>query len=214
MIKAIIFDMDGLMIDSEKLYMKAEIELAASFGKTVPSETLRNMMGRKTLDSLEIYKKDLGLSVSAQELADIREVRVLQMLKENTEPMKGLFEIIDTFYNQLDLAIATGSTKAIADIAIDSLKLTDKFKLIQTCDNILKGKPDPEIYLTVVSKLKLEPFECVVLEDSENGILAGKRAGCYVIAVPNEHTVSHNLSPADWVVSDLFEACEIIKKHL
>ena len=214
MIKAIIFDMDGLMIDSEKLYMKAEIEMAQRFNKTVPSQTLRAMMGRKTLESLEIYKRDLGLELSAQELADIREKRMLELLKHSTEPMNGLFEIIDTFYGKLTLAIATGSTKNITDTAIGCLNLHSKFELIQTCDEISKGKPDPEIYLTVCRKLNLKPEECVVLEDSENGAKAGKAAGCFVIAVPNEHTAEHDLTCADEIVRDLFVAREKIVINL
>lgn len=211
MIKAIIFDMDGLMIDSEKLYMKAESEMAQSFGKTVSAQTLRKMVGRKTLESLEIYKQDLELELSAEELADLREIRMLELLKQDTEPMKGLFEIIDTFFGDLTLAIATGSTKKITDVAIGSLKLQSKFALIQTSDEISKGKPDPEIYLTVCQKLNLKPEECVVLEDSENGAKAGKNAGCYVIAIPNENTAEHDLTCADYIAKDLLDAIDKIK---
>ncbi len=211
MFKAIIFDMDGLMIDSEKLYMKAEGEIAESYGKTVTQETMYKMMGRGTLESLQIFKDDLNLPLPVEELVRLREKKMLELFRNETEPMKGLFDIIAAFYEKFQLAIATGSTQILADIAVDQLKIREKFALIQSSEKLSKGKPDPEIYLTVTTKLGCKPGECIVLEDSENGIKAGKAAGCYVIGVPNEHTINHDLSQADAIAGSLTEAIKLIE---
>jgi HAD superfamily hydrolase (TIGR01509 family) len=130
--------------------------------------------------------------------------------KNESVPMPGLAHIIGAFYGKLKLAISTGSQGEFLDIVVDGLRIREKFEVLQASDDIEKGKPDPEIYLKTCKKLGLGPRECVVLEDSLNGALAGKRAGCYVIAVPSEYTKGENFDFADFVAGDLFQAARHI----
>jgi beta-phosphoglucomutase-like phosphatase (HAD superfamily) len=170
MIRALLFDMDGLMIDSERLYFDAEREIARRYGREVRDETLWKMMGRKPLESLEIYVQDTGLPITAQ----------------------GEF----------------------LDLVVDHLDIRATFDLLQSSDDIRSGKPDPEIFLTACRRLNLSPDECLVLEDSGNGVLAGRRAGCRVVAVPSDFTRTHDFSPADYIAADLFEATDYIESVL
>ena len=204
--KALIFDMDGLMIDSERLYFQSEREMAKQFNKTVTDKTLWKMMGRSPIESLKIFVEDLKLPISAQEALIQRNSVMRSKLKTELETMPGLNHIIDKFFGKLRLAVCTGAQKEFLDIAVDKLKIRDQFDLLQTSDGINIGKPDPEIYLTTCSRLKLKPEECFVLEDSSNGALAGKRAGCYVIAVPSEYTYGQDFSFVDFTATDLFQA--------
>lgn len=204
--KGLIFDMDGLMIDSERLYFQAERELAARFGREAPDELLGRMMGRKGLESMEIFVRELGLPLSAEEALALRTPLMRRLIAEDLLPMPGLGHIIGTFAGRLKLAVATGASRKLLDIVVDRLGIREKFDLLLPSDGIKAGKPDPEIFLAACAGLSLPPAECVVLEDSENGVLAGKRAGCHVVAVPNEYSRGQDFSTADAVVRDLFEA--------
>lgn len=210
--KALIFDMDGLMIDSERLYFEAEREIAGKFHKKVSDETLWRMMGRKPIESMEIFVRELDLPVSPQEVLKMRREVMKEKMKNDLLPMLGLHHIIDTFYRRLKLAVCTGAPKEFLDIAVDKLGIRDKFDVLQDSDDVNSGKPDPEIFLTTCRKLNLEPPECCVLEDSENGVIAGKRAGCYTIAVPSDYSRRQDFSRADFIASDLFQTTHHIQR--
>jgi len=190
--------MDGLMIDSERLYFQAEEDMAKKFGVQLREETLGKMMGTKPIEGLAIFVKDLKLPISAQEALDMRNKVMRKKLQTELEAMPGLFFILDTFFNRLKLAVCTGAQEEFLNIAVDLLKIRDKFDVLQSSDGIKKGKPEPEIYLKTCEKLAISPAKCVVLEDSANGARAGKRAGCKVIAIPSEYTQSQDFSSADF----------------
>ncbi len=206
MIKALIFDMDGLLIDSERLYFQTEREMARKFNKTVEDKTLWKMMGRNPIESMEIFVREVGLSLSPEEALGMRNLIMRNKLKNDLKPMPGLHHILDTFSGRLKMAVCTGAQKEFLDIVVDKLGIRNRFNVLQSSDEIRKGKPHPEIYLKACSQLKLSPEDCVVLEDSSNGALAGKRAGCYVIAVPSEYTKEQDFRFADFVAEDLFQA--------
>jgi HAD superfamily hydrolase (TIGR01509 family) len=206
-IQAIIFDMDGLMVDTEKLYWAVLGEIAAGYGiKEIPEPTRVKMMGRAPLESMGIFGEDLRISASPEDLLRQRDALMEQELFRGVEPMKGLFEIIAQFYGRLQLAVATSSARRIMDIVIDTLGIRNRFAVLQTSDGIRHGKPDPEIFLAAIAKLAVRPEDCVILEDSVNGVLAGVNAGCYVIAVPSEYTRNQDYSRANFIAGDLLEA--------
>lgn len=206
MIKALIFDMDGLMIDSERLYFQTEREMARKFNRTVEDKTLWKMMGRNPIESMEIFVREVGLSVSSEEALGMRNLIMRNKLKTDLKPMPGLHHILDAFIGRLKMAVCTGAQKEFLDIVVDQLGIRNRFDALQSSEKIRKGKPHPEIYLKTCRKLKLSPEECVILEDSSNGALAGKQAGCYVIAVPSEYTKEQDFHFADFVAENLFQA--------
>jgi HAD superfamily hydrolase (TIGR01509 family) len=120
--------------------------------------------------------------------------------------MPGLYHILGAFDGKLRLAVCTGAQREFLEIVLDRLEIRRKFSVLQTADEIERGKPDPAVYLACCGKLGLDPRECAVLEDCENGALAAARAGCYTIAVPTEHSKEQDFSCADHVSADLFEA--------
>ena len=210
MFKALIFDMDGLMIDSERLYWQVEKDLARSYGKEVKEETLWKMMGRRPIEGMRIFVEEVGLPISAEDALNLRDTRMREKYRDESEAMPGLSHILDTFFGKLKLAVCTGAQREFMEIVVDRLKIREKFVVLQASDEIKKGKPDPEIYLMTSTKLGIEPRECIVLEDSSNGSLAGKRAGCYAIAVPSEYSQGQDFSFVNFVASDLFAA----EKHI
>lgn len=202
--------MDGLMIDSERLYFDVERALARNYGKEVSDETLMKMMGRSPLEAMSIYAMDLGFDISSEELLRLRNDMFVDRLRNEVSAMKGLYEMLNRFEGKLKMAIATGSPEEFLRIVIDKLKIEKYFDVLQPSDEIKEGKPNPEIYLKAAEKLKVLPSECIVLEDSCNGALAGKRAGCYTIAVPSEYTCKQDFSFVDYIARDLYDAAEHI----
>jgi len=198
--------MDGLMIDSERLYFQAEENMANKFGVKLREETLWKMMGTKPIEGLAVFVKDLELPISAQEALDMRNRIMRKKLQTELEALPGLFHILDTFFNRLKLAVCTGAQEEFLDIVVDLLNIREKFDVLQSSDGIERGKPEPEIYLKTCEKLAVSPQECIVLEDSANGVIAGKKAGCWVIAIPSEYTQSQDFTSADFIASDLFHA--------
>lgn len=210
MLQALIFDMDGLMIDSERLYWQVERDLARRYGKEVKDETLWKMMGRRPIEGLRIFIDDLGLPITAEEALQARDRQMREKYKNESMAMPGFLHILEAFYGRLKLAVCTGAQNEFMNIVLDRLRIRAKFDALQASDEIKKGKPDPEIYLTCCRKLGCEPKDCVVLEDSSNGALAGKRAGCYVIAVPSKYSRGQDFGFVDDVANDLFDA----EKHI
>lgn len=213
-VEAVIFDMDGLMIDTERLYFDVERTVARKFGKEVKDETLWKMMGRKPLEAITIYAEELGLDISPRELLDIRDDLFAKKLINEVEAMPGLFDILNCFGGKLKMAIATGSPDKFLKIVLDKLKIEDYFDVLQTSDEIEQGKPDPEIYIKTADKLGIIPANCIVLEDSSNGALAGVRAGCYTIAVPSEYTNRQDFSFVHYIARNLKDAAEKINEVL
>jgi len=208
--EALIFDMDGLMIDSERLYWEVEKDLAGSYRKEVKEGTLWKMMGRRPIEGLRIFIEDLDLPISAEEALAFRDIRMREKYRDESEPMPGLFHMLDTFDRRLKLAVCTGAQSEFLEIVVRRLNIREKFAVLQASDEITKGKPDPEIYLTTCAKLGIDPGRCIVLEDSSNGALAGKRAGCYTVGVPSDYSRGQDFSFVDFVASDLFAA----EKHI
>jgi len=210
MFQALIFDMDDLMVASERLYLEVEKEMARSFGKEFRIDTWGKLMGRKPIEGMRIFVEELGLPISAEDALEIRNVRMRDKYKDEAEAMPGLFHILDVFYGKLKFAVCTGAQQEFLEIVVDRLGIREKFDLLQSSDEIQKGKPEPEIYLVCCRTLGLEPRECIVLEDSSNGALAAKRAGCYTIAVPSEYSQNQDFSFVNFIAASLGEA----EKHI
>ncbi len=208
--QAIIFDMDGLMVDTERLYFACNHEIAARYGKSVGHDVLRQMMGRAPLESIGLFCEALQISQSPAAILAEREELMVARLRGGFTAMPGLRELIEHVNGRYRLAIATGSPQRFLDIIVDQLKLRDHFEVLQTSDGIRQGKPHPEIYLRAMARLGVRGEHCIVLEDSPNGVKAGRAAGAYVIAVPNEHTQDGDLSAAHVRVRDLHAA----RQHL
>jgi len=212
--KAIIFDMDGLMVDTEVLYHETDREMAKSFGKKVSEETLSRMMGRKPVESYTIFCNDLDIDQPIEELLKTRYRLVEKKLLNEVRPMPGLFDILNEFKGKMRMAIATGSPQKFLEITLNKLNIGQYFDATQPSDPIVNGKPNPEIYLKVAQKLNVSPKESIVIEDSSNGARAGKNAGCYTIAVPSEYTYKQDFSFVDFVARDLNVAKDHIKSLL
>lgn len=209
-LRALIFDMDGLMVDSERLYLEVERDMARRFHKEFSLATWEKMMGLKPTEGIRVFVEALRLPLSPEKALAMRDTEMRKKYRDEVEPMPGLFHILGAFDGRLKLAVGTGAQREFLEIVVDRLGIRNRFSVLQSSDEIEKGKPDPGIYLACCRKLGFEPRECAVLEDCENGALAAARAGCYTIVVPTEHSRHQDFGCADYVAADLFDA----EKHI
>lgn len=187
MIKAVIFDMDGLMIDSERIgdiYSKKACKL---LGYEYTSELLKKEIGMTSTNIKKLFSDYFGKDFNYDKFIKIRDKYMDKYLKENGIPVKpGLYELLNFLKNKgYKTAVATSTQRERAESYLKSIKVTEYFDKIICGDMIEKSKPDPEIYLKAVSELNVKPEECFVLEDSPNGITSAFRAGIKTIMVPD-----------------------------
>ena len=211
-IRAVIFDMDGLMIDSERVYWAAGREVARRRGKTVLDATLGRMMGRSPVDSMTVFATETGIDEDPAKLLAERDAKVYEILRAGATPMPGLFAALDRLRGTYRLAIATSAKRYMVDTIDASVRFLRYFEAVQTSEGVVHGKPHPEIYLKAMARIDVPPSECVVLEDSSNGARAGKASGAYTIAVPSEHTRDQDFSFVDYVAKDLADATDRIER--
>ncbi|HAW50154.1 TPA: HAD family hydrolase [bacterium] len=216
MIKAVIFDMDGLMVDTEPLYSRAVIEIAKKKDKEFTLEIKQKMMGRLGIESMQIFKEHLNLPESPKELLEERAKIYDNFLrKEGVKPMEGLFELLALLDSlNIPYAIASSSRRIWIDFILENLNIKNRFVSIISGDEIEKGKPDPEIYIKTIQKMDVLPENTLVLEDAPAGVISAKNAGCKCIAVRNEYTSDLEFKEADLIVLSLLEITEDILQTL
>lgn len=210
-IKAVIFDMDGLMIDSERLYIESEEDMARKRSRVLTEDTIARMMGHKPIESMTIFKKDLGLEESAEALLAERDEMMRAKFKNDLVSMPGLFDLLSHIDGRCRAAIATGAPREFLDLTLDGLKIRDRFEVLVSADEVRRGKPDPEIYELAVKRLGLSADECLVLEDSSNGVRSAHAAGCFTIAVPSSYTKHQDFSLARGICASLSEVLELLR---
>jgi HAD superfamily hydrolase (TIGR01509 family) len=202
--QAIVFDMDGLMFNSEDIYTLVGSELARRRGRVFTNELKKEMMGLPAQPSFMRMIEHFGLGETWQELVVESNKYFLEIVRQHIQPMPGLFELLERLEKaEIPKAIATSSTSELMDACLDPFNLRPRFQFCLTAEDVKQGKPNPEIYLTAASRFGFAPKEIVVLEDSQNGCKAAAAAGTFAVAVPGEHSLNHDFSMASLVISSL-----------
>ena len=202
--RAIVFDMDGLMFNTEDVYSLVGKELLRRRGCRF-SEGLKDaIMGLPPRPTFETMIRWHGLDDTPEALA-AESIRLFDdLLDEHLAPMPGLFELLDSLEGcEVPKAIATSSGRALAEACLSPFDLQARFQFILTAEDVTHGKPNPEIYLTAARRFGLRPPQMLVLEDSENGSRAAASAGAFTVAVPGEHSRQQDFSVASLVVDGL-----------
>ncbi len=209
MIRAIIYDMDGLMIDSEEISERATKETIERYGhrfEDIPRKTADSVLGMRVIDVLKVYKDVLNMKVDIGEFVKSRNDHFMDLIIEDLKAMPGLQKSLDLFRkNDLKIGLASSAVKEYISLVLEKLDIKSYFDVIVSGDDVTKGKPAPEIYLKAAKKLGTRPEECLVLEDGEKGIISAKEAGCRCIAVHNPNNPPQDQSRADMIVSSLAE---------
>jgi HAD superfamily hydrolase (TIGR01509 family) len=209
--KAVAFDMDGLMFDTEDVYWKAASTLLTRRGETYTPELCATIMGRPPQVCFELFKERFGFSETWQELQRESEDYFLEFLNDGFSTMPGLFELLEYLETrQIPKGICTSSANRVVFEVLKRKNLTDRFNFILTANDITRGKPDPEIYLKAAAKFGIEPSEMLVLEDSVAGSQSARNAGAFPVVVLAEHNKGGDFSAARLIVHSL-DAPEIME---
>ena len=176
-IRAVVFDLDGLMFDTESLFFRVSSDMLESRGKSFTPELMRAMIGRRSVEVGHVLKTMTGLDEPVDVLlADVRE-RFFAEVDTAVHPTPGLFTLLDRLsQKQLPLAVATSSRRAYAERLLTQHRLRDRFEFVLGSEDVLRGKPDPEIYMRAIDRLGVPAASVLVLEDSPAGVVAGLEA--------------------------------------
>jgi beta-phosphoglucomutase-like phosphatase (HAD superfamily) len=212
MVKAVIFDLDDLMVDHYKLHAKAADKVLKRYGyryDQLPLKKRRGYIGMRVREVVRDFVDYFKLTVSPQDLYKERMKIFLGLVKEKVIPRPGIFKAVSLFEKmKLRLAVASSGPREYIDVCLRGLRVKDKFEVIVSGDDVKKGKPNSETYRKAIKKLGLKPEECLVLEDAEAGVAAAKKAGAWCVGVMNANTEKQDLSKADLVVESLEEIDE------
>jgi HAD superfamily hydrolase (TIGR01509 family) len=203
-LQAVVFDLDGVLANTEDLYEEACSAVLGRRGLTYDPPLREQMMGRPVADALRIMIEAHDLPDSIEALFDeCREV-LYGLMATALAPMPGVTELLERLdATKLPAAVATSALPEYAEFVLTRLDLKRRFQFVLTSADIKNGKPDPEVYLLASRRLELPPSEMMVLEDSANGCRAAVGAGAFTVAVPNRHTAKHNFDGVRFIAETL-----------
>ena len=205
--RAVVFDMDGLMFNTEDVYFQVGDLVLQRRGCRFSRELSDAMMGRPPRPAFEVMIAWHQLAATWEELKAESEEAFLLLLDEQLAPMPGLLELLSALERRkIPKAIGTSSSRRLVDACLSRLHLADRFQFILSAEDIARGKPDPEIYLTAARRFGLPAAEMMVLEDSSTGCKAAAAAGAYTVAVPGSHSKEQDFSVAHLVIDTLADA--------
>lgn len=214
MIKAVIFDMDNLMIDSEVLHFEAYREVLSKLNIIFSKEDyLSSYMGISDKDIITDLVDKFSLPILRKELLGQKNEFFRNKFIHKVMPKKGLMDLLNNLQkDDYLLAVASGSQVEEIEIILKNLKINHYFKAIVSADFVEHGKPAPDIFLLAAKKLSIDPVNCLVLEDSPSGVAAAKKAGMKCYAIPSRETRDKDFSKADKILDSLEGVYFYLKK--
>ena len=201
---AVVFDMDGLMFDTETVYTAVGAELLRRRGCTFTPELKNLMMGLRPQPTFEVMIRYCDLDDTWQQLSAESNQLFVELLGDRPILMPGIMELLDSLEAaDIPKAIGTSSVPELVEACLKPFDMQKRFQFILTAADITHGKPHPEIYLTAAQRFGVLPAKMAVLEDSQNGCLAAVAAGAFAVAVPSDHSREQDFSQASLVIDGL-----------
>lgn len=213
-LKAVIFDMDGVIIDSEPIESLAWEKVIIEY-KRKPIFNKAGLIHEVGAESFEDIVTSHNLMGEDLELIRTKKRAIFEELIINFSPMKGIVKLLNSLKKQkIKLAVASTRNERHVKMIIGHLGLDTLFNVTVGFSENIRRKPFPDVFLKAASELKVMPSECVAIEDSGAGVMAGKSAGMKVIAVPNQYTKHQDFSKADRIVSSLSAITMLVLESL
>ena len=217
MISAAVFDMDGLMFDTERLVYENWQDMMDERGYDYDLEFFKQTVGKRKNEVQRIYFDCFGDDFPYWELADLGKARYVERVKAEGMPIKkGLVELL-TFLRERDIkiALATSTSRQTAQFNLDISDTARFFDSLVCGNDVVNGKPHPEVFLTAAKRLGAKPENCVAYEDSINGIISAHNAGMVTVMVPDYIAPTEEIKPMiDFLCEDLSQSIEKIKPIL
>ena len=207
--KAVIFDLDGTLVDSMWMWKAIDIEYLGRYGIELPPTLQKDIEGKSFSETAVYFKETFQLPDSLEKIKSDWNQMAYDKYTKEVWLKKGVKEFLDYCKaNKIKLGIATSNSRELVESTIDALNIRDYFDYIMTSCDVAKGKPAPDVYLETAKRLEVEPSECLVFEDIEMGILAGKNAGMEVCAVEDDFSLDQTEEKkrlADYYIRDYFD---------
>ncbi len=201
MIKAILFDMNGVIISDESIHESAFKKTVESFEINLTHEDYLNLCAGKT-DRLgyQNIAEHFGKTLPIEQLLIEKAKLYLEIFPTQKKACEGVIDLIKELANHYILAVSSGATKKEIELVLKEFELAKYFKTIISADDVRHSKPHPEPYLITCKQLQLKPEECIVIEDSQSGVTSAKAAGCYCIGITTTHS-KEDLHNSDLVIN-------------
>lgn len=212
---AVIFDMDGVLIDSEPLWKIAMEDVFHSVGCMITKNDFQRTVGLRIDEVIAFWYKETGWENATPKEVEQRIIaRMIELIHENGNPLPGVHQTIEFLKSEgLKIGLATSSYRILIDTVLKVLDLEASFDFTHSAEAEQYGKPHPAVYLTVSENLGVLPEHCLVVEDSLNGIIAAKAAKMKVVCIPEKtHTPEPKLHVADFLFEDMTKLLGIIAK--
>ncbi len=205
MLQAVIFDMDGVIIDSEPIYEEINRQIFSELGIKVDQKKYSQYIGVTNQEMWSDIKREYSLPFPVNKLKEMQLSRSLEYMREgNKEPIPGIWELLnDLKKRDIYTALASSSSRQLVEVTLAGLQLDGYFDVMLSGDNVSRGKPEPEIFYNTASLLQVSPHCCIVIEDSNHGVKAAKAAGMICIGFQNPNSIKQDLTEADFIVDDL-----------
>jgi HAD superfamily hydrolase (TIGR01509 family) len=206
-IEAVVFDLDGVLLDSEQLWDEVREELARERGGRWHERAQRDMMGMSSPEWSRYMHDVIGLREPPEEISAEVVRRMGDRYRERLPLLPGAVEAVERLAARWPLGLASSSNRPLIDLVLDVSGLGRFFRATVSSEEVAHGKPAPDVFLEAARRLGVAPGRCAVVEDSANGILAGRAAGMFVVAIPNLHFPPGDeaLAEADVVLGSLVE---------
>ncbi len=214
MIGTFLFDMDGLLVDSEPFWKRAEKEVFGALGLELSDDLLRQVMGFRLSEVVEHWYQyqpwnNANLQKTEKDILDCMEA----YMRQEAKALPGVLESLEFIkLKNYSCALASSSSTRLINTIVDKLQIRDYFDLLQSAEYEPFGKPHPSIFLTAAQKLGTQPKYCMVIEDSINGVIAAKAAKMACVAVPEaEKWDDPRFSIADFKLKSLMEFPDLVR---
>jgi HAD superfamily hydrolase (TIGR01509 family) len=183
-IEAVVFDMDGVLIDSEPVWERVRRQLVADLGGHWPSEAQDAMMGMSTAEWSAYLSADFGIGLTPQQVAAQVIAAMAAEYSEHLPLLPGAIEAVRSLASRWPLAVASSSPRSLIETVLRTANLASVFTAVVSSEEVPRGKPAPDVYLAAADRLSVSPQTCAAIEDSSNGLRSAAAAGLTVIAIP------------------------------
>jgi HAD superfamily hydrolase (TIGR01509 family) len=208
-IRAVVFDLDGLIVESESIAMWAWGEVLARYGHRLDDPTYTEVLGMRVPESAAFFVNRFGLDVTPADALSQREQLFMEAIPTRLRVRPGLPALLDELdARDLPRAIATSGHSAYVQLALETVGLEARFQAIAAGDGVERGKPAPDLYLLAAHRLGISPLQCLALDDTPTGVTSASSAGLVCVAVPNRWTASQAFPGAYALTATLDEVTE------
>ncbi|MGI8554819.1 MAG: HAD family hydrolase [Pyrinomonadaceae bacterium] len=207
MIQAVIFDLDGVLIDSEQVWDDVREDFTCARGGEWSEQAQRDMMGMSSTEWSRYMAQELGVPLSPEEINDAVVEEMATRYRERLPLIEGAVEAVQRMAAEWPLGLASSANRPLIDLVLELSGLDGHFAVTMSSEEVERGKPAPDVYLAVAERMSVAPSACAAIEDSSNGLRSAHAAGMRVVAIPNAHFRPEEdaLALADVVLESLAE---------